>query len=56
MGEMKYITNLTCIKVLNLQVLSVLSINAISETFQLGDLAPRGVPDGQLDISDSFSK
>ena len=33
---------------------SVLSVSAISQTFQLGDLAPRGAPDGQLNAADSL--
>ena len=37
-----------------LLVVLVLPVNAISETFQLGDLAPRGAPDGQLDAADTL--
>ncbi len=35
-------------------IISALSINAVSETYQLGDLAPRGTPDGQLTAADSL--
>ncbi|HFD32215.1 MAG TPA: hypothetical protein ENJ28_05850, partial [Gammaproteobacteria bacterium] len=31
-----------------------LSTNAVSEVFQLGDVAPRGAPDGQLNAADSL--
>ncbi len=33
---------------------TLLSVNAISETFQLGDVAPRSAPDGQLNAADSL--
>ncbi len=35
-------------------LVAILSTGAISETFQLGDLAPRGAPDGQLNAADAL--
>jgi len=35
-------------------IISLTSINAISETFQLGDVAPRGAPDGLLNAADAL--
>jgi len=35
-------------------LVAILSTRAISETLQLGDLAPRGAPDGQLNAADSL--
>ena len=48
-GALKNISN-----ILLLFMISVLSVSAIPETFQLGDLAPRGAPDGELNAADSL--
>ena len=37
-----------------LLVVSFFSLNLLAETFQLGDVAPRGSPDGQLNAADSL--
>ena len=41
-------------KIIIALLFAVVSINAFSETFQLGDLAPRGNPDGELNAADAL--
>ena len=52
MDDIKRLSNLILNKFSLAIIISVLSISAISETFQLGDLAPKDAPDGQLNAAD----
>ncbi|MCK5395329.1 MAG: hypothetical protein KAJ32_05015, partial [Gammaproteobacteria bacterium] len=54
MDDLKKLINFVFNKISLTVLVSVLSISAISETFQLGDLAPRGAPDGQLNAADAL--
>ena len=52
MDDMNNLLNVIFKKLSLTIIISLISINVVSETFQLGDLAPRGNPDGQLDAAD----
>ena len=54
MDDIKKLTHFIFNKITLTLCITVLSINVISETFQLGDVAPRGAPDGQLNAADSL--
>ena len=41
-------------KILLSLLFAVISVSAFSETFQLGDLAPRGNPDGELNAANAL--